>query len=48
MGMKEGGRRTLHVPAKLAYGERQIGKFIVPNSDLVFHVELIEVRPREA
>lgn len=47
MGMKEGGKRTLHVPAHLAYGERQIGKFIKPNSNLIFHVELIEVRPRE-
>jgi FKBP-type peptidyl-prolyl cis-trans isomerase len=47
MGMKEGGKRTLHVPAHLAYGERQIGQFIKPNSNLIFHVELIEVRPRE-
>lgn len=47
MGMKEGGQRTLRVPAHLAYGERQIGKFIKPNSNLIFHVELIEVRPRE-
>ncbi len=47
MGMKEGGKRTLHVPAHLAYGERTVGKFIKPNSNLVFHVELIEVRPRE-
>ncbi|MBC7466215.1 MAG: FKBP-type peptidyl-prolyl cis-trans isomerase [Bdellovibrio sp.] len=47
MGMKEGGKRTLNVPAHLAYGERQIGKFITPNSNLIFHVELIEVRPRE-
>ncbi len=47
MGMKEGGKRTLFVPADLAYGERQIGKFITPNSNLIFHVELLEVRPRE-
>lgn len=47
MGMKEGGKRTLHVPASLAYGERQIGKFIKPNSNLIFYVELLEVRPRE-
>jgi FKBP-type peptidyl-prolyl cis-trans isomerase len=47
MGMKEGGKRTLHVPANLAYGERQIGKFIKPHSNLIFHVELLEVRPRE-
>lgn len=47
MGMKEGGRRTLHVPSDLAYGERQIGKFITAHSNLIFHVELIEVRPRQ-
>jgi len=47
MGMKEGGKRTLHVPAHLAYGERQIGKFITPNSNLIFYIELLEVRPRE-
>ncbi len=47
MGAREGGKRTLHVPAHLAYGERQIGQFIQPNSNLIFHVEILEVRPRE-
>lgn len=47
MGMKEGGKRTLFVPAHLGYGERQMGKFITPNSNLVFHVELLEVRIRD-
>ncbi|AHZ84404.1 FKBP-type peptidyl-prolyl cis-trans isomerase [Bdellovibrio bacteriovorus] len=47
LGMKEGGKRTIYVPAHLAYGERQIGKFIKPHSNLIFHVELIEARPRE-
>lgn len=47
MGMKEGGKRTLFVPSHLGYGDRQIGKFIKPHSNLIFHVELIEVRPRE-
>lgn len=46
IGMKEGGKRTLAVPASLAYGDRQLG-LIKPNSDLLFHVELLEVRPRE-
>lgn len=47
MGMKEGGKRTLYVPAHLGYGERQMGKFIKPHSNLIFYVELLEVRPRE-
>lgn len=45
--MKEGGKRTLAVPAALAYGDRQVGLLIKPNSDLLFHVELLEVRTRE-
>lgn len=48
MGMKEGGKRKLFVPAHLGYGERQIGKFIKPHSNLIFDVEMIEVRPRES
>jgi FKBP-type peptidyl-prolyl cis-trans isomerase len=47
VGMKVGGKRTLFVPAHLGYGERQIGQFIKPNSNLLFHIELLEVRPRE-
>lgn len=47
LGMKVGGKRTLHVPAHLAYGDRQIGPLIKPGSNLVFHVELLEVRVRE-
>lgn len=47
MGMKEGGKRTLHIPSALAYGERQIGQHIKPHSNLIFHIEMLEVRPRE-
>ncbi len=47
IGMKEGGKRTLFVPAHLAYGERQVGNFIKPNSNLIFHIELLEVRTRD-
>lgn len=47
MGMKVGGKRTLFVPAHLAYGERQIGEHIKPNSNLLFEIELLEVLTRD-
>jgi peptidylprolyl isomerase len=46
-GMKTGGKRQLWVPAALAYGERQIGSMIPPNSDLTFEIELQEVLTRD-
>ena len=46
-GMKTGGKRKLWVPAELAYGERQIGTMIPPNSNLVFEIELLEVLTRD-
>ena len=47
MGMQVGGKRRLHVPAELAYGARQVGALIAPNSDLVFEIELLEVLTRD-
>lgn len=47
LGMKVGGKRKLFVPAHLAYGERQIGKFISPHSNLLFEIELLEVLTRD-
>jgi peptidylprolyl isomerase len=47
MGMKMGGKRKLFVPAHLAYGERQIGEHIKPNSNLLFEIELLEVLTRD-
>ena len=45
VGMKTGGRRTMIIPAKLAYGDKGIG-FIPPNTDLKVIVELLEVKDR--
>ncbi len=44
--MKVGGKRQLIVPAQLAYGERSVGK-ILPNSDLTFVIELLDVKTRD-
>jgi peptidylprolyl isomerase len=45
VGMKTGGRRTMIIPSKLAYGEAGIG-FIPPNTDLKVIIELLEVKDR--
>ena len=47
VGMKVGGKRKLFVPSHLGYGERQIGEFIKPHSNLLFTVELLDVLTRD-
>ncbi|HSE29494.1 MAG TPA: FKBP-type peptidyl-prolyl cis-trans isomerase [Candidatus Saccharimonadales bacterium] len=45
-GMKVGGKRRLIIPSELAYGATAIPG-IPANSDLVFEIELLEVKPAQ-
>ena len=43
-GMRVGGKRTLVVPAHLAYGAAGHGTTVPPHATLIFDVELVQVR----
>ena len=45
LGMREGGKRTIFIPYKLAYGDRGAGNSIPPKSNLIFEIEIISVIP---
>ena len=45
--MKTGAHWMIYIPAELAYGERQAGPQITPNSTLVFDVTLISVNDKK-
>lgn len=46
--MKEGSKYTFFIPSDLAYGEQGAGPQILPNSTLIFDVELLKVGADEA
>ena len=43
-GMKIGGKRTLLIPSEMGYGARGAGGVIPPNANLIFDVELLDVK----
>lgn len=43
-GMKVGEKRQLMIPADLGYGPKGAGNLIPPNANLIFDVELLDVK----
>jgi len=43
-GMKVDGMRRLVIPSEMAYGSARAAANIPPNSDLVFDIELVEIK----
>ncbi|MFZ4506206.1 MAG: FKBP-type peptidyl-prolyl cis-trans isomerase [Fimbriimonas sp.] len=43
LGIKQGEKRRVTIPASLGYGERGAGGVIPPNADLIFELEAVQV-----
>ena len=43
-GMKVGGSRRLMIPAKLGYGAKGAGDIVPPDANLIFDIELLEIK----
>jgi FKBP-type peptidyl-prolyl cis-trans isomerase len=43
-GMRVGGKRLLMIPARLGYGAKGVAELVPPHADLIFEVELVDVR----
>jgi FKBP-type peptidyl-prolyl cis-trans isomerase FkpA len=43
-GMQIGGKRTIQIPSEFGYGRRGAGNVIPSNADLIFDVELLDIK----
>jgi FKBP-type peptidyl-prolyl cis-trans isomerase len=44
LGMQKGGKRRIEIPSEFAYGKRGAGGAIPPDQDLVFELELVDIK----
>ena len=44
IGMKSGGKRRLMIPYQLGYGVKSVENVIPAQADLIYEIELIEVK----